>query len=145
MKSHIQAILFSLFLGLLWTGVVHAHIDQSHDGQTSTRTDERYEFRFNKIKAKKIALQEELKDSGWDYDNLLYSLIEGRNCNGAPARYVIVLANGKNKPDFPISVIYDVTDSKRWSLFTKSAGDSLHELIYILKSPTFEEDIYCRH
>ena len=114
---------------------------------TSTSKDEVYDFQFDKSVAKEHAIKQFLstrKPSEVNHSELLFSSVNGKNCEGEPAKYVIVFANSQIRPDFPQYVIFDVSFPNQWLVFTDgSGGTRLSWLIKEFRRPDFKYDILC--
>ena len=101
---------------------------------TSDVADEIYEFPIDKTRTNRLVSFTQ-DTNGWDVGHPLFSAIKGRNCQDKPARYIIVLVNSLNRPDFPIYKIIDVSNPKKWNVFREGAGgESLSSLIAQLRS-----------
>lgn len=143
MKKLMQCLLVITLIGV-------TPIAASQPKSTSD-TSEVYEFQIDKSIALKTAIdffekkRHLLKE--YDTERPLFSSIKGLECNGKPARYIIVSFRSRVRLNKFKSVIFNVTrsvtDQSKWQVFAGPSPDSLQTSIYTLRMPDFPRNILC--
>jgi hypothetical protein len=127
-----RKILFTILLVLPLVAV-------SQPRANSDPNNEVYDFQIDKSVAKERAL----KDFGFDMvafgrdfniEQLFFSSIKGKECEGKPARYIMVLADSLKIQGFHKYAIYNVSNPNKWTTLTIGAThNSLPSLISQLR------------